>query len=347
MPFGILKEFSKKEVLAYARDRVTRDYLGAKLFPINPVNSLSFEYWKDLNILPVMASIQAFGAEAQIAGRDGGTKVSGEIPTIKRKIPLNGRSLIALRRGGAGDSDLVSKQLYADLDNMIDSVLNRIEKMRMDAIAYGGMTVLENGVKLTVDYGVPSTSKETLDAANTANGYWTYAAAEPITQIQQWVNAVVAQCGIRPAKAITSSTIVALMQANAQIRTMIYGSSGSAMAVSVPQINELLSKMALPTIEVYDQKVRTQNEAGTITTAPFFPETRFVLLPPAACGETLMGPTEEAMLDLEVSAKEVAGIYATVSQESEPPSIWTKAAACAIPTFPMADAVFQAVVKAE
>ena len=345
--FGILKAFSKPTVLNYARNRQTREYLGQTLFPINPVNSLSFEYFKDLNVLPVMASIQAYGAEAQIGGRDGVDQVKGEIPTIKRKIPLSGRALIALRREGAGDSDIVSKQLYADIDNMIDAVLNRIEKMRMDAVAYGQMTIVENGVKMDVDYGVPSGNKETLDDANTSNGYWTYANAEPISQIQQWVDAVVESCGIRPEVALTTTPVVSMLLANAQIRTMIYGDLGGSRAVSLADLNGLMAKMDLPTIRTCDMKVRVQAENGVLTTVNMFPNTRFVLLPPAQLGETLMGPTEEAMLDKEIEVKELAGIYATVWQEMEPPSIWTKAAATAIPTFPMADAVFQAVVKAE
>ena len=71
------------------------------------------------------------------------------------------------------------------------------------------------------------------------------------------------------------------------------------------------------------------------------------MLPPAALGETLVGPTAESLLDPEVEAKEAAGIYAAVTQETEPPAIWTKAATSSIPTFPMADAVFQAVVLTE
>ena len=343
----LLKEFSRKATLAYARARQPRNYLGPLFFPAKTLNELTFEYWKSLNLLPVMASVQAYGAEAQIATRDGATKVTGEIPPIKRKIQLSGRDLIALKREGAGDVDMVRGTIYNDMDNMIDSVQARIEKMRMDAIAYGTMTLDENGVKLSVDYGVPSDSKETLDAADTSNGYWTYANAEPISQIQEWVDVVVAACGIRPERALTSNTVVALMLKNAQIRKMIYGDNGGSRAVSINDLNDLMVKMNLPQIATYDLQVRVQAEDGTLTSIRFFPATRFVLLPPSALGDTLYGPTEEALLDREVDAKEAAGVFASVSQISEPPAIWTKASASSIPTFPMADAVFQAVVKAE
>lgn len=344
MSFALLKEFSRKAVLTYARARQPRNYVGASLFPANTVNELTFEYWKSLNLLPVMANVQAYGAEAQIASRDGATKISGEIPPIKRKINLNERDLIALKREGAGDNDMVRNTLYNDLDNMIDSVNARIEKMRMDAVSSGQIVLNENGVIMTVDYGVPVGQIVVLNADNDAEGNWTKANAEPVTMIQAWVDAVVAGCGIRPARALTSNTVVANLVRNAQIRKMIYGDQGGSRAVSVNQVNDLLGTLDLPQIATYDLQVRAQAEDGTLTSLRFFPANKFVLLPPDSLGQTLIGPTAEALLDTEVEAREAAGVYARVDAIEEPPAVWTKAAATSIPTFPMADAVYIATV---
>ncbi len=342
----LLKEFTRKAVLAYARARQPRKYLGPTLFPEQPTNELTFEYWRSQNRLPVMASVQAFGAEAQIASRDGAAKVSGEIPPIKRKINLDERLLIALKREGAGDIAMVRDQLYNDIDNMVDSVLARIEAMRISALATGQLVLNENGVIVTVNYGVPVGNQAVLPANNVPGGQWNQANAEPITMIQQWVDAVIAASGTRPTRALTSNTVVAAMLTNAQVRTMIWGDNGNSRAVSLPQINALLQQLDLPQIATYDEQVRVQNEAGVITTQRFFPANRFVLLPPTPLGETLLGPTAEALLDNEITSEEAPGIYAAIDQYVEPPSIWTKAAACAIPTFPAVDEVFQAQVLA-
>lgn len=340
----LLKDFSRKATLAYARARQPRIYLGRELFPNNTVDALTFEYWKSANRLPVMASIQAFGAEARIAGRDGATKFAGEIPPIKRKIPLNEQELLRLKRAGAGDYEMVSRQIYNDLDNMIDAVDARIEKMRMDAIAYGQLTLNENGVIMNVDYGVPAGNKQTLSGtslwSDTVN-------STPITNLQTWTSAVVSASGIRPTRAVTSDQVVTYLIQNAQIRKMIYGDNGGSRAVSLQQLNELLRMLDLPQIATYDLQARAEAENGTITTVRFYPSSRITLLPPASCGETLMGPTAEALLDPEVEAREAAGIYAIVTQETEPPAVWTKASATSIPTFPAADEVFIGVVLAE
>jgi len=340
----ILKEFSRKSVLEYARTRVPRQYLGPTLFPVKTVNELSFEYFKDENRLPVMANIQAFGAETQIASRDGASKVSGEIPPIKRKINLSERALIALKREGAGDADLVKNTIYNDIDNMVDSVYARIEKMRMDAVAYGALTVVENGIKMTVDYGVPAGNKQTLAGddlwSDTTN-------ATPVSDMQAWADAVVTACGVAPTRALTSNTVVSYLIQNAQVRKMVYGDNGASRAVSINQLNDLLTSLNLPVLATYDLQVRSQAESGAYASSRIFPSTRFIMLPGSSLGDTLMGPTAEALLDREVEARNAAGIYAVVSQEIDPPALWTKASATSIPTFPFADGVFQAVVLSE
>lgn len=338
----ILKEFSRRATLAYARARQPRTYVGPTLFPLRTVNELTFEYWKDENRLPVMASVQAFGAEAEIASRDGAEKVTGEIPTIKRKIPLNGRALVALRREGAGDLDFVRNQLYNDLDNMIDAVEARVEKMRIDAITTGKIELAENGVIMTVDYGVPAEHKETL----TGDSRWSiHDKATPITDIQEWTDKIVADTGIRPERALTSNTVVANLLKCAEVRQLIYGDLGGSRAISINQLNALMETMNLPRIATYDEQVRRQKADGTYETLRFFPEDKFVLLPGQPLGETLDGPTEDAMLDADIEATEIAGIYAAVYKQSmDPPVIETKAAACRIPTFPMADSIFIATV---
>lgn len=339
---NILKEFSRQATLAYARTREPREYLGRVLFPDNTVNELTFEYFKDLNLLPVAASVQAFGAEAEIASREGIKKVSGEIPTIKRKIPLSGRALIALRREGAGDEAMVRDTLFNDLDNMIDACQARQEMMRMDAVANGKIVLAENGVIMTVDYGVPATHKKTI---TTATEKWSHASSTPIQDIQAWMEIVTDTSGITPSRALTSTKIVGLLLKNPEVRQLIYGDNGGSRAISLAQLNALFTSMGLPTIVTYDTKVRRQLANGKYTTSRLFPEEKFVLLPGEALGESLVGPTEDAMLDADVATEEIAGVYAAVYKETmDPPVIMTKAALTTIPTFPLADAVFQAKV---
>lgn len=337
----LLKEFSNKRVLAYARAIPEEGYLGTTLFPMQLSPELTFEYWQSLNLLPISASLQAYGAEAQIASREGAAKISGEIPPIKRKIYLDERNMLALKREGAGDVEMVRTELYNDIDNMVAAVFTRIEALRITAMAFGEIALDENGVILNVDYGVPANHQETL----TTNDRWSEAATRTIIDdIQRWTDTVEDDSGVRPTRAVTSNQVVAQMLDDQTIRDMIWGPTGDNRPVTMQEINRLLQTMDLPQVGTYNKRYRVQAEDGTITTNRYFPQNRFILLPPNKLGDSLMGPTAEALLDDEVEARAVSGIYANVTHENEPPMIWTKAAATALPTFPAADTVFQAQV---
>jgi hypothetical protein len=338
----LLDFFDVKTVLSYARAAEPRTYLGPTLFPAANVQDLTFEYFKTLNRLPVMATIQAYGAETPIASREGIEKVRGEIPPIKRKINLNERYLIAIKREGLGDFELVRDKLFSDLDSMIMSVQDRIEALRMEAVSSGKLTISENGVIMTVDYGVAEDHKDTLETT----ALWTASdTATPIDNMQEWVQQIVDDTGIKPARALTSNTVVANLLKNEQIRELIHGSEGATRAVALSQLNNLLTAMDLPTIATYNVKSRVEAANGSLSTVRFFPEDKFVLLPEDPVGETLYGPTAEALLSSAgIPVTETAGLFAQVYGEEDPPALWTKVAATAIPTMPQADAIFIATV---
>ena len=341
MPHPILKEFSRKRVLSYARALPEEGHMGPLFFPVLSTQELNFEYWQDLNLINVSASLQAWNSEAQIGSREGAAKVSGEIPPIKRKIMLDERNMLALKREGAGDVDMVRSELYNDIDNMINAVYTRIEALRMTALALGTIALNENGVILNVNYGVPGAQQDVL----AGNDRWSEAATRDIIgNLQTWTDTVEDATGVRPTRALSSNQVTALMLSDQTIRDMIWGPTNDNRPVTMQEINRLLQTMDLPQIATYNRRYRTQAEDGTFTTQRFFPANRITLLPPTKLGDTLMGPTAEALLDDEVEAREVSGIYASVYHEGEPPIIWTKAAATAIPTFPAADQVFQAQV---
>lgn len=334
----LLDMFNVRTVLSYVRTAQPRNYVGPTLFPVNTIQDLTFEYWKDLNRLPVMATVQAYGAETPIASREGIEKVKGEIPPIKRKINLDERYLIALKREGLGDMDIVKNAVFNDLDNLLKAVLDRIEAMRLEAICTGKLTLAENGVLMVVDYGVPDDHKDTLTTTDLWSANET---ATPITDIQGWVDQIVTDTGVKPTRALTSNTVIANLLKVDQVREMIYGTEGTTRAISLSMVNALLASMDLPTIASYDAKTRTEAANGTLTTRRFFDEDKFVLLPPDPVGETLFGPTAEALMsEAGLTVTETAGLYAQVYGTQDPPSIWTKVAATAIPTMPMADTIF-------
>ena len=337
----LLDYFDVRTTLSYARAIRPQEYIGELLFPRKDVNTIDFDYFKESNRLPVMATLQNFDAETPIASREGISKIIGEIAAIKRKTRLDERSIIALRREGLGDYETVERAVFGDIDKMVASVQARIEAMCLEVATTGKLVVIENGVVQTIDYGVPSGHQDTLEGA----ALWSAAStAVPITNIQTWTEKIVEDEGIRPTRALASTTVISNLLANAQIRTMIWGTEGATKPVTLDDLNALLARNELPQIGRYDQMARIEAEDGTISTVRLMNTRRFTLLPPDTLGDTLYGPTAEALMRPELSVEELSGMFVSVTAKDEPPAIWTKAACTAIPTFPTANAVFQAIV---
>lgn len=340
----LLKEFGVKNVLSYVRARTPRqDYVGPVLFPELNTRELTFEYVQAQNRLPIQATVQAFGAETPIASREGIEKITGSVVKIARKINLDERDMIALRREGLGDKAQVMNSIYNDLDNLIMSVRDRQEAMRIEALSTGAIVLNENGLKMTLDYGMPADHKVTL----TSTAKWDApTTATPLDNIQAWVQKIVDDTGVSPTRALTSNKVVANLLKNTAIRQMIWGDNGATRAISLMQLNQQLTSMGLPIIGVYDAQTRIEDpNTGTKTTRRFLPDNMFILMPSEILGNTLMGPTAESMLSDAISVDEMAGLWGVVYQEADPPAIWTKVSAVSIPTFPGVKEVFAATVQ--
>lgn len=347
---NILELFNARQMLAYARQRQTRNYIGELLFPSKTITDIDFKYFRGANNIPVMAQVQTFDAEASIADRDTLSYVEGSLPPIKRKIRIGEKELIKFNapRQGTNEVDEAVRQVYNDVDNMLDAVKARIEWMRMQALTGGAITLSENGVILSVDYGVPSGNKETLAGtdvwSDTAN-------ADPIGDMIRWRDALIDATGVAPERSLTSSTQLGYLLQNVKVREAVHGSATGAVApaINLTQLNQLLQVSGLPPIVSYDLQVRSQAADGTKSSARLFPANKFVMMPGVALGDTLFGPTAEA-LDLAsegvIQMSDTPGLIAMVYKEKDPPGHWTKAAAIALPTFPNADLVFQATVSA-
>lgn len=338
--------FDSQYTTTYARNRVPggTDYIGNVFFPDQNTNELSYKIVKAAAGLPVAANVHAFNTEAEMASRRGVEFQEGKIPGIKRKISLDEEWMVKLYRQGLGDLESVRNQIFNDLDDMVDSVYVRIEKNKMDAVANGKITLADDGIMADIDYKVPAEHKETLAGEN----LWSdLTNANPVENIQTWVNTVKDNVGVEVTRALTSNTVVAKILQNATVRQMILGDNYSKAVITLPQVNQLLASLGLPTIATYDARFQTESKAdGSLTTQRFFPEEKFVLLPDGALGEGLLGPTPEALLDTNIQQSTgVSGIYAVVYKTgNDPVGIMTKAAATAIPTFPRADEIFQAKV---
>jgi Phage major capsid protein E len=284
------------------------------------------------------AAFRAFDAESQIGTRPGVTRVTGQLPPVSQKIPLteyDRLQLEALRSSGDLPSE-IEEQIFDDAASMTRAVQERLELARGDVLVDGIITLNENGLQFTIDYGVPAGHKVT--AAVT----WATASTDILGDIRTWVQTYVDTNGRPPARVITSTKVIGYMVQNTKIRELAGSILGAPTYVSRDQLSAILSAFSLPPVEPYD--VQVYNVAGSKVRV--IPDDRFIMLPDAGeLGATQFGVTVEAMKMVESGVLErpaAPGIVALAMETFDPVQMWTKATAIALPVIQNPDLLFSA-----
>ena len=349
---NILELFNIKTNLDYIEGRQFQTYNeGESLFPEQKFDTLKFEYFVGADDTPVAAKIHAFDTEAEIGSIEA-FKQALEAAYIKKKYQITESDLIALRQPmGPRDREMLERRIFNVLERAVADVRSTVEIMRMQAVANGKLELeVHEGTGtpkiLELDYGVPANHKEVLTGGDT----WDNPAADIIGDLQRWVETL----DVRPTRALTSRKVMALIMKNQNVVNALYG-IGSARMVNPADLNVYLVGIGLPQVFVYaadasqNYSYKTQAADGTYTTTPYFPENKFVLLPPGELGQTLYGPTpDEGKFIRDNVITQYNGNVIGYFYESgqDPIGTWAKAASTAIPSFPEAGNVFQAQVLA-
>lgn len=336
---NVLELFNQREVLNYLQNRQYPALLGETLFPEVKRDSLEFDLIKGARKIPVIASVHGFDTEAEIGSREA-SKQALELALIKRKLPLREKDIIALENPRTtAEQQYLMREVFNDIDVLVQGVRARIEAMRLEAVANGTVTLAENNLSATIDYGVPANHKEVLSGTDV----WSDPNSDPIEQIMDWTNTL----GTNPPRALTSKKALSALLRHPKVVGALFGKNSTRIA-SRAELNAYLQQLDLPTIATYDQMYRKQNPDGTYSQYRYFPENKFVLLPDGALGETIYGPTAEEIRltrDPSIKTEMIGNVLAMVYEENvDPVSTWTKAVATALPSFPLADEVFQAQV---
>lgn len=336
---SVAELFETKKILDYLKERQYPAMLGEELFPERKEDDLEFDILKEGSRLPVVASVHAFDTEAEIGTREA-EEMAIEACLIKRKMQLKEKEIIKIEHPRT-EKELkqVVKRVYErDIDNLVMSVKARIEVMRMEIISKGTVTLNENGIHATIKYGVPETQQVT-------NVDWSSETSNPINDIIAWVNTM----DSKPARALTSTTILSKILTNKNVINALFGKDTTRIP-TVADLNAYLSSLQMPQIYTYDEKYRKLNADGkTYQKLRYFPENAFAMLPGYALGETLYGPTAEEIRlvnDPTTEIVEVGKILAMIYDEGKDPvATWEKVVATAVPTCPYADELFQAEIN--
>ena len=115
---------------------------------------------------------------------------------------------------------------------MADAVKVRTEVAKMEVIATGKMTIKENNLNMTVDYGVPS--------ANTGFKIDFGADADIVGQLQAIADQAAAS-GHALSEMVVGTKILRKLASNKGIQTLVYGTVGAGTYVTTEKLRSLFS----------------------------------------------------------------------------------------------------------
>ena len=310
--------------------------LGETLFPTRQVLGTKLEWIKGANNQPVALRPSSYDAKAIRRDRQGIEKAGTEMPFFKESMYIDEKVRQDLNNfANANNQQLVNQVLlniYNDEANLIDASEVTRERMRMEALTTGTITVSGNGQSFTYDFGVPADNKKTVTTA------WSTATADIIGDITSYVDAMKAK-GVNITRAICNSSVAKCFRTNTAIKNAIYVFAQGTVPVTTARAIDYIYNETGVTFYVYDNVY--VNESGTAV--KYVPDDTVVLMPDGDLGYTNMGTTPEEsdlMNNLNASVSIVDnGVAVTTSQTVDPVNVETKVSMVSLPSFEQADKI--------
>lgn len=294
--------------------------------------------------IPVMAQFHGFDTESQTTFRVPIDTHNIEKGLIKVKINQSERMRALLRSGVQGDEALYD-YVVNDGARLAEQVVTRTKVAKNELLATGQVTIKENNLNLTVDYGVPAANKALqLDFGDEAD-----------TDIPSQIEKIVSDASDKGAiitGMVTSRQIVSKLRNNAAIQTAINGNVGAGALVSRAALENYLSEeFGINQIITNDltygaSAVIGANGRPSVTTARYFPKNKVTFFagnPGGRLGVGLWGDSPEADVAqlLDVSQSGVSPfVYITQWSEQDPAVLWTKASALFMPVLYNPDSLY-------
>lgn len=321
-------EIDPADLTGYGR-QVSEDYdndITAQLLPSQYVDDLVFTFSVNGRVHET-AQYRAFDAETPI-----GTTAGAEEKTA-RLLPVGLKKRFSeydqLRRRASNSPESVQAAADRLAAEVARATVDRVRLLRAEALVNGSLTLNENKVKQTVDFGRKPEFTATADTVWNQGG-------DAIADLEAWRDAFVDENGIEPTHIVASTRVLSALSRSATIREYMGSDAG---LISREAINGALANYGLPQLTVNDARVAGQR---------LIPADKILMAVAGSAGATVWGTTVEAddpRYGLEAS--DLPGLVVGAYQEDDPNTKWIRANAIALPILAESNLTFSATVLSE
>lgn len=330
---------TSSNLVAYWLEKDLNDVtVGDQLFPFKKELGVELDWIKGANNQVVGLRLSAYDSKSIRRDRQGIEKVKTEMPFFKESMVVDEKMRQQLNTLLQTNNEALIRTIIArifdDEIKLIKAAYETVERVRMQLLTTGTITLASNGQSYTYDYGMPEANKITVATA------WSAANADPVKDITD-AQALARQNGYKLTRAMCNSNCLNDLLNNTAIKNRLYVLAQGNITITIDEVRRYIEQAT--GIVIYPNDNGYVAEDGTFT--KYFADDVFVLMPDGPLGETHYGTTPEesdlmsGATDAEVSLVNNS-VAVTTSKQIDPVNVETKVSMVMLPSFEMADGVF-------
>lgn len=312
--------------------------LGETLFPNRKQLGIQLDWIKGANDQPVGLRLSAFDSKTIRRDREGFEQYREKMPFFKESMyideELRQQLNIYMANNRNAMADQILAKIFDDQVKLITSAYITVERMRMEALTTGTISLGSNGQAYSYDFGIP------VDQLKTVTKSWTDPTADVLADITGIVDAMKAK-GVNITRAVCNNSVATALRTNNAIKNSIYVlAGGSIPSVTTERVLNYIYEETGISFYVYDNVWVDENKQAH----KYIPDDTVVFLPEGTLGYTNFGTTPEesdlmnSIADSSVSLVNNA-IAVTNHIEHDPVLVETKVSMICLPSFERANEV--------
>lgn len=311
--------------------------LGETLFPKKKRLGTKLEWIKGANNQPVALRTSTYDAKAIRRDREGIEQYNTTMPFFKESKYIDEElrqelnNVIASNNGEVVNAILTN--IFDDEAELIDASEIALERMRMEALTTGNITLSDNGQSYDYDYLLEDDQKDTVGTS------WSDPSADIIGDVVKIVEDYKAK-GINITRAVCNSSVAKHFRTNTAIKNAVYVFANGTVPVTTARALDYIYNETGVRFYVYDNVYVNESKQSV----KYVPNDTVVFMPEGDLGNTNMGTTpEESDLRNNLNADVAVvngGVAVTTSQIVDPVNVETKVSMVALPSFERANTIF-------
>ncbi len=310
--------------------------LGETLFPYQKEIGVKLEWIKGAKNQPIALRLSAYDSKSIRRDRKGFEKYATEMPFFKESMyideELRKNLNMMLQTNNEQLVNQILTKIFDDQVELIKASYITMERMRMEALTTGTITLASNGQAYSYDYGIEADQKKTVTTS------WSDPSADIIGDITNYVEEMKAK-GVTITRAICNSSVAKNFRTNTALKNAIYVLAQGTVNVTTARALEYIYDETGVSFYVYDN-VYVNEEGNSVK---YVPDNTVVLLPDGELGKTHTGVTPEEsdlMNSLTAQVSLVDGYIAvTTHKEHDPVNVEMKVSMVALPSFERANEI--------